>query len=130
MALLKAVPLDPKFAKKATLRSQYQDGQLGWVAVGWAIGIIYEVLNYDGALNGYLKIMLLIAIVFGVAGMVISASGAIESDPGVEPPVWTLLVSLAVAIICGFAFSAAHTEVSRLDDLHSMHAQPHGGSEQ
>lgn len=122
----KLLPLEAKYAKKTHWMSQFRDGQLGWVAVAWAAGIFYDVLNVSVPLTLYLKAYLLCAVLSGFAGMFISAGGAIESDPAAPPRKLFLILSIIVAVATAFFAYSAHTEAEKLS--HAATAQSGGNT--
>jgi hypothetical protein len=117
----KALPLEAKYAKKTHWMSQFRDGQLGWVAVAWAAGIFYDILIVTVPLTPYLKLNLLAAVFLGFGGMVISAGGAIESDPAAAPRKRFLVWSMVIAVATGFFAYNVHVEADGLSHAFTEH---------
>lgn len=110
----KVLPLEAKYAKKTHWLSQFRDGQLGWLAVAWSAGIFYDVLSLTVPLTAYLKLSLLVAALLGFSSMVISAGGAIESDPDVPPRKMFLVWSIIIALAAGWFSYSAHEAAEHL----------------
>lgn len=111
MQLGRFFPLDKaKYGKKTNFWSQFRDGQLGWLAVAWSIGAIYEIKHYTGR-SDTLDAYEILAFAATVIGKIVAGGGAIEATDNKEPRKLFFWVSVAVALASAYAFYNAHVEI-------------------
>lgn len=113
LAIGRFFPLAPKFSKKTGFWSQFRDGQLGWVSVGWSIGAVYEIKHHIGR-DDYLDAMEIAAFILIFLGMIVSAGGAIEAEPEVAPRKLFFVASAVIAAISAFVFYNSHIHIEGL----------------
>jgi 4-amino-4-deoxy-L-arabinose transferase-like glycosyltransferase len=107
--------LDDATKERLKWMGQFKDGQLGWVAVGWCVGALYEVLSLDTP-GLYLKTLLVITLFAAYAGGQITAGGLAEADPAAKARKRFFWGSIIVALWAATMFTMIHVEVENVKE--------------
>lgn len=90
MLLAKLVPLPPAAQARTKLITLVQDGQLGWVALGYATSCTYDNYAYVTKMGekavGWASITLLLTILIIAVSAFMAALGALFPYDGTQPP--------------------------------------------